>query len=204
VHKLFLQLTGLGKATRLKKLLQSPFTLHKTLLDLIDNEASNAAAGKPARIIAKINSLVDKDIIIALYKASQSGVKIELIVRGVCRLRPGIKGVSENIHVRSVVGRFLEHSRVYYFQNDEDPKVYLSSADWMERNLHRRVEACFPILDEDLKKKVIKWGLLSYLGDNADSWVLQPDSSYKKLSATASQKEKSVQNSLLESLAGEL
>ena len=204
VHKLFLQLTGLGKATRLKKLLQSPFTLHKTLLDLIDDEASNAAAGKPARIIAKINSLVDKDIIIALYKASQSGVKIELIVRGVCRLRPGIKGVSENIHVRSVVGRFLEHSRVYYFQNDEDPKVYLSSADWMERNLHRRVEACFPILDEDLKKKVIKWGLLSYLGDNADSWVLQPDSSYKKLSATASQKEKSVQNSLLESLAGEL
>ena len=204
VHKLFLQLTGLGKATRLKKLLQSPFTLHKTLLDLIENEASNAAAGKPARIIAKINSLVDKDIIIALYKASQSGVKIELIVRGVCRLRPGIKGVSENIHVRSVVGRFLEHSRVYYFQNEEDPKVYLSSADWMERNLHRRVEACFPILDEDLKKKVIKSGLLSYLGDNADSWVLQPDSSYKKLSATASQKEKSVQNGLLEALAGEL
>ncbi len=204
VHKLFLQLTGMGKATRLKKLLQSPFTLHKSLLDLIDNEASNAAAGKPARIIAKINSLVDKDIIVALYKASQSGVKIELIIRGVCRLRPGIKDVSENIHVRSVVGRFLEHSRVYYFQNDEDPKVYLSSADWMERNLHRRVEACFPILDEDLKKKVIKSGLLSYLTDNTDSWVLQPDSSYKKLSATASQKDKSVQNSLLEALAGEL
>jgi len=204
VHKLFLQLTGMGKATRLKKLLQSPFTLHKTLLELIENEANSAAAGKPARIIAKINSLVDKKIIVALYKASQSGVKIELIVRGVCRLRPGIKGVSENIHVRSVVGRFLEHSRVYYFQNNDDPKVYLSSADWMERNLHRRVEACFPILDDDLKKQVIKTGLLSYLADNTDSWALQTDSSYKKLSATASQKEKSVQNSLLEALAGEL
>lgn len=204
VHKLFLQLTGLGKATRLKKLLQSPFTLHKTLLELIETEADNASAGKPARIIAKINSLVDKDIIIALYKASQSGVKIDLIVRGVCRLRPGVKGVSENIHVRSVVGRFLEHSRVYYFQNNEDPKIYLSSADWMERNLHRRVEACFPIENEDLKKKVIKSGLLSYLTDNTDSWILQTDSSYKKASPTASQKEKSVQNSLLESLAGEL
>jgi len=204
VHKLFLQLTGLGKATKLKKLLQSPFTLHKSLIEMIEAEADNASAGKPARVIAKVNSLVDKNIIIALYKASQSGVKIELIVRGVCRLRPGIKGISENIHVRSVVGRFLEHSRVYYFHNDDDPKVFLSSADWMERNLHRRVEACFPIEDEDLKKLVIKSGLLTYLSDNTDSWVLQADSSYKKLTATASQKEKSVQIMLLESLAAEL
>lgn len=204
VHKLFLQLTGLGKATRLKKMLQSPFTLHKSLIELIQAECDLAKKGKAARIIAKINSLVDKEIIQALYHASQCGVKVDLIIRGVCRLRPGIKGVSENITVRSIVGRFLEHSRVYYFQNDEDPKVFLSSADWMERNLYRRVEACFPIEDDDLKKQVIKNGLLSYLSDNVDSWVLQPDSSYKLLSPTGTQKEKSVQQTLLETLAAEL
>jgi polyphosphate kinase len=204
VHKLFLQLTGLGKATRLKKLLQSPFTLQKSLIEMIQEEAGNAKSGKPARIIAKINSLVDKDIIKELYKASQAGVKIDLIIRGVCRLRPDITGVSENITVRSVVGRFLEHSRVYYFENNGDPKVYCSSADWMERNLHRRVEACFPILDDDLKKQIIKDGLLVYLSDNTDCWVLQSDSSYKKLKATGNQKSRSAQLSLLEKLAAEL
>ena len=204
VHKLFLQLTGLGKATKLKKLLQSPFTLHKCLLEMIQAEAKNAKAGKPARIIAKINSLVDNSIIQELYRASQAGVKIDLIIRSVCRLRPGLKGISENISVRSVVGRFLEHSRIYYFQNNDEPKVYCSSADWMERNLYRRVEACFPILDEALKKQLIEDGLLSYLSDNVDSWVLQPDGSYKKLAATAKQKDKSVQTGLLENLAAEL
>ncbi len=204
VHKLFLQLTGLGKATRLKKLLQSPFTLHKGLLGMIKTEAKNATAGQPARIIAKINSLVDKSIIQELYRASQAGVKIDLIIRGVCRLRPGIKGVSENITVRSVVGRFLEHSRIYYFQNNDEPKVYCSSADWMERNLYRRVEACFPILDEDLKKHLINEGLLAYLSDNTDSWILQADGNYKKLAPTAKQKVKSVQMGLLENLAAEL
>jgi len=129
VHKLFLQLTGLGKATKLKKLLQSPFTLHQTLVEMIQAEVENVKAGKPARIIAKINSLVDRSIIQELYRASQAGVKIDLIVRGVCRLRPGLAGISDNITVRSVVGRFLEHSRVYYFHNDNDPKVYCSSAD---------------------------------------------------------------------------
>ncbi|MCK4708084.1 MAG: polyphosphate kinase 1, partial [Gammaproteobacteria bacterium] len=171
VHKLFLQLTGLGKATRLKKLLQSPFTLYPTLIEMIKLEAENAKADKPARIIAKINSLVDTSIIQELYRASQAGVKINLIIRGVCRLKPGIKGVSENITVRSIVGRFLEHSRVYYFHNNNETKVYCSSADWMERNLFRRVEACFPILDEELKKRVINEGLLAYLSDNTDSWA---------------------------------
>jgi len=204
VHKLFLQLTGLGKATKLKKMLQSPFTLYKSLIEMINAEAEIALSGKPARVIAKVNSLVDSGIIQALYQASQAGVKIDLIIRGVCRLRPGIKGVSENITVRSVVGRFLEHSRVYYFQNNDDPKVYCSSADWMERNLFRRVEACFPILDEELKKQVIKQGLMLYLSDNTDSWLLQSDGSYKKLSASASQKVHSVQNNLLETLAAEL
>ena len=204
VHKLFLQLTGLGKATRLKKLLQSPFTLHKGLREMIKTEAKNATAGQPARIIAKINSLVDKSIIQELYRASQAGVKIDLIIRGVCRLRPGVKGVSENITVRSIVGRFLEHSRIYYFQNNDEPKVYCSSADWMERNLYRRVEACFPILDETLKKRVINEGLLAYLSDNTDSWILQADSNYKRLAPTAKQKSKSVQMGLLEELAAEL
>ncbi len=204
VHKLFLQLTGLGKATKLKKLLQSPFTLHKYLIEMIQTEAKNAEAGKPARVIAKVNSLVDRSIIEELYRASHSGVKIDLIIRGVCRLRPGIKGVSENITVRSVVGRFLEHSRVYYFQNNEDPKVFCSSADLMERNLYRRVEACFPILDETLKKQIIKDGLMAYLSDNTDSWLLQSDGSYKRLSPTSSQKENSIQIKLLQNLAAEL
>lgn len=204
VHKLFLQLTGLGKATKLKKLLQSPFTLHSSLIEMIQLEAENAKAGKPARIIAKINSLVDASIIQELYRASQAGVTIDLIIRGVCRLKPGIKGISENITVRSIVGRFLEHSRVYYFHNNDEAKVYCSSADWMERNLYRRVEACFPILDEELKKRVISEGLLPYLSDNMDSWVLQSDGSYKRITATARQKDRSVQTGLLETLAAEL
>jgi len=204
VHKLFLQLTGLGKATKLKKLLQSPFTLQKCLIEMIQTEAENAKQDKPARIIAKINSLVDKNIIQELYRASQAGVKIDLIIRGVCRLRPGLEGISENITVRSVVGRFLEHSRIYYFQNIDEPKVFCSSADWMERNLYRRVEACFPILDEALKKHVINEGLLAYLSDNTDSWILQSDGSYKKLAPTAKQKVRSVQMELLENLAAEL
>jgi len=201
VHKLFLQLTGLGKVTRLKKILQSPFTLQSALVAMIRRETKNAKAGKPARIIAKINSLVDRGIIQELYRASQAGVKVDLIVRGVCRLRPGVKGVSENISVRSVVGRFLEHSRIYYVQNDDDPKVYCSSADWMERNLFRRVEACFPILDEGLKKQIIDDGLLPYLSDNMDSWLLQSDGSYKKVSRTGHQKDRSVQAELLAKLS---
>ncbi len=204
VHKLFLQLTGLGKATKLKKLLQSPFTLHKCLIEMIQLEAKNAKAGKPAQIIAKVNSLVDSSIIQELYRASQAGVKVDLIIRGVCRLRPGIKGVSENITVRSVVGRFLEHSRVYYFQNNDDPKVFCSSADLMERNLYRRVEACFPILDETLKKQIIRDGLMAYLSDNTDSWLLQSDGNYKRLNPTSSQKENSIQIKLLQNLAAEL
>lgn len=201
VHKLFLQLTGLGKATKLKKILQSPFTLQPALVSMIRKEAENAEAGKPSRIIAKVNSLVDRGMIQELYRASQAGVKIELIVRGICRLRPGVKGISENISVRSVVGRFLEHSRVYYFLNEDDPKVYCSSADWMDRNLFRRVEACFPILDETLKKQIINDGLLSYLSDNTDSWLLQSDGSYKKLSRTNRQKDRSAQAELLEKLS---
>ena len=181
VQRIFHQLTAPGRASKLKKLLQSPFTLHARVLELIRREAANARAGKPARIIAKMNSLVEMNVISALYEASTAGVKIDLIVRGVCALRPGIEGVSENIRVRSVVGRFLEHSRVFFFQNDEAPEVYLSSADWMGRNFFNRIEACLPIEDKRLRDRVVKEGLENYLQDNTRAWQLQSDGSYVRV-----------------------
>ncbi len=202
VHRIFLQLTGLGKATRLKKLLQSPFTLHKSLIKLIRNEAGNALEGKSARIIVKLNSLVEPHIIRELYKASQAGVQIDLIIRGICCLRAGVPGVSDNIRVRSIVGRFLEHTRIYYFENLGEPKVFCSSADWMDRNFFRRVETCFPIEDEGLRKTVIEDGLMQYLADNTKAWIMQPDGSYRQLSP-GSKKPRNAQNALLKRLAAD-
>jgi polyphosphate kinase len=184
VHTIFLQLTSLGKVTRLKRLLQSPFTLNKALLKFVENEAQNARDGKPARIIAKMNALTESGIIRALYAASQAGVQIDLIIRGVCSLKPGIPGVSENIRVRSIVGRFLEHSRVFYFENGGDPQVFCSSADWMGRNLFQRVETCFPISDPELAKRVIEQGLKPYLDDNTQAWELHSDGTYARVTAT--------------------
>ena len=204
VHKVFLQLTGLGKATKLNKLLQAPFTLQKSLVELIDQETANAKAGKDARIIVKINSLVELKTIRALYRASQAGVKINLIVRGICRLKPGIKGISENIQVCSVIGRFLEHTRIYYFENAGEPRVYCSSADWMDRNFYRRVEVAFPVEDEALKNQLVKDGLMSYLTDNTQSWQLLADGSYKRIQPASNQKERSAQQSLLEKFAAEV
>ena len=178
VHKLFQQLTGLGKATKLKKLLQSPFTLHKTMVDHIRHEAELARTGKRGHIIAKMNSLVEPQIIRELYLASNAGVSIDLIIRGICCLRPGVKGVSENIRVRSIVGRFLEHSRIFYFENDGESEIYCSSADWMDRNFFRRVESCVPILDENLAKRLLKEGLQSYLKYGSQSWILETDGTY--------------------------
>ncbi len=183
VHKLFQQLTGLGKALRLKAMLAGPFTLHKGLIERINREADHAKAGKPARIRAKMNGLEEPEIIQALYRASQAGVKIDLVVRGICCLRPGIEGVSENIRVRSVLGRFLEHSRVYCFDNDGDTEVFCASADWMGRNLLRRVETCFPIRDAALKRDVIAEGLTPYFSDTAASWQLKSDGSYQRVKA---------------------
>jgi len=200
VHKVFQQLTGLGKASKLKKLLQSPFTLHKTLLQLIAREADIARKGKPARIIAKMNALTEKEIIRALYEASTAGVKVELIIRGICNLRPGIPGISENIQVRSIVGRFLEHTRVVFFNNDGDKEIYCGSADWMERNLFSRVEVCFPILDPLLREKVLKEGLLPYLSDNTQSWQLQSDGNYKR-NKPGNARPRIAQNILLEKLS---
>lgn len=204
IHNVFMQLTGLGKATKLKKLLQAPFTLQPTLVELINKERENASAGKKARIIVKVNALVEPKVIRSLYRASQAGVKIDLIVRGICRLKPGISGVSDNIQVRSIVGRFLEHSRIYYFENEGEQKVFCSSADWMDRNFFRRVEVCFPIEDEILKKQIIKEGLMPYLSDNTQAWQLLTDGSYKKISPASNQKERSAQKYLLDKFAAEV
>jgi len=181
VHLLFQQMSGLAPAIRLKRLLQSPFTLHSGLLKKIHREATNARAGKPAGIIAKLNAINDPQVIRALYEASRAGVSIELIVRGACGLRPGVKGVSENIRVRSIIGRFLEHSRIYWFANGGQPELFASSADWMERNLLRRIETCFPILDPLLAERVYVEELETYLRDNTQAWELQSDGSYRRL-----------------------
>jgi len=183
VADIFMQLTGLGRASRLRHLLQAPFTLHKEMLRCIKRETEIAAAGRPAAIIAKMNALLEPDIIAALYEASRAGVRIDLIVRGVCALRPGVPGVSENIRVRSVIGRFLEHSRVFFFRNDGAENVYLSSADWMGRNFFGRVEVCFPVLDEKLKRRVVAEGLTAYLEDNTQAWLMAPDGSYSRVAA---------------------
>ncbi|GAV19503.1 polyphosphate kinase [Mariprofundus micogutta] len=181
VHKLFQQLTGLGKATRLKAMLSAPFTLQKGLLERIERETEIARAGGDAGIRAKVNGLEEPEIIRALYRASQAGVKIDLVVRGICCLRPGIAGVSENIRIRSVLGRFLEHTRVYYFHNSGESEVFCASADWMGRNLLRRVETCFPVRDAVLKKEVIAQGLTPYMSDNTGTWQLKADGSYQRV-----------------------
>jgi polyphosphate kinase len=180
VSEVFKQLTGLGRARKLNHILLAPFTLHEHMMASIRREARHARLGRPAHIIAKMNSLLEPRIIEALYTASQAGVKIDLIVRGVCALRPGIAGLSENIRVRSVIGRFLEHSRIFYFFNDGVEDVWISSADWMERNFFRRIEACVPILDPKLKIRVIKEGLKSYLADNSQAWTMNADGDYHR------------------------
>jgi len=178
VEKVFMHLTSLTKVERLRYLWLAPFTLHRRLLAAIANEVRLARTRKGGRIIAKMNALVDEATINALYDASAAGVRIDLIVRGACALRPGVKGMSENIRVRSVIGRFLEHHRIYYFRNGGADDVILASADWMGRNLFRRVEVGWPVLDEALKRRVIAEGLQAYLEDTADAWTLGADGTY--------------------------
>ncbi|MDE2287496.1 MAG: polyphosphate kinase 1 [Burkholderiales bacterium] len=180
VHLVFQQLTGIGGQITLSHLWQSPFTLHMALLEAIRFEARAAEAGKKARIIAKMNALLEPSVIAELYKASKAGVKIDLIVRGVCALQPGVPGLSENISVRSIVGRFLEHHRIYYFHAGGTEQVYLSSADWMDRNFFRRIEVAFPVLDKKLKARVIREGLMVHLRDNQSSWIMQSDGRYQR------------------------
>jgi polyphosphate kinase len=181
VHLIFQQLSGLAPAIRLERLLQSPFTLHAGVLARIEREAMHARAGRTGRIIAKMNALNEPQVMRALYAASRDGVQIDLVVRGACTLRPGVPGVSENIRVRSIVGRFLEHSRVYWFGNDGDPDLFCTSADWLERNLLRRVETGFPILDPALAARIQDEVLDNYLADNLNAWELQADGDYRKV-----------------------
>jgi polyphosphate kinase len=179
VHKVFQQITGMGKKIHPNSLIHAPFNLKKSLLKMIAEEAAAAAEGKPARIIAKLNALTDPDMIRALYSASIAGVRIELIIRGICCLKPGIPGVSENIRVVSIIGRFLEHSRVYYFLNSS-PQLYCSSADWMERNLSNRIEVCFPILKRKHHARILA-DLELTLDDVAQSWELDAEGHYSEL-----------------------
>ena len=201
VSEVFKQLTGLGKARTLKHLWQAPFTLQPNVVAAIRAEADAARAGKKAMVVAKMNSLLEPETINALYEASQAGVSIELIVRGVCGLRPGVPGLSENIRVRSIIGRFLEHHRVFYFFDGGKETVYLSSADWMERNFFRRIELAFPILDPKLKKRVINEGLKFYLADNQQCWEMNGSGVYQRRRATRA-KPRSAQGELMVTLGG--
>jgi polyphosphate kinase len=200
VNEVFKQLTGLGRAGKMKHLWQSPFTLHKRIVAAIRDEARIASEGKPARIIAKMNALLEPQIIEELYLASGAGVKIDLVVRGVCGLKPGIEGLSANIRVRSVIGRFLEHSRIFYFLAGGAEDVFLASADWMDRNFFRRIELCFPVLDPALKRRVVREGLQPYLDDNCQTWAMGQDGAYERLRPRRGRR-RSAQEELLFTLA---
>ena len=202
VHKIFNELTGMGKPANLKKLLHAPFTLHDKLMGFIDDEIAYAKAGKKAHIIIKVNALTERRLIDKLYDASQAGVKIELILRSMCCLRPQVKGLSENITVRSVIGRFLEHTRIYYFHNDGDERLYCGSADWMDRNLFHRVEVAFPIEDKKLSKQIYQDGLLNYLQDNMQAWTLSGDGVWKQTEPAAGELPHIAQDYLLKVING--
>jgi len=179
-------LTGIGHHQPTRKLLLAPFELHRRMLGFIERETANAQRGRPAHIIAKMNALVDGDIIQALYRASQAGVKIDLLVRGICCLRPQCPGLSENITMRSIVDRFLEHSRLFYFENDGQPELWAGSADWMPRNFFRRIEAVFPIEDPRLRRRMKEELLGIPLADNVKAWRLKPNGTYERVSASPS------------------
>lgn len=200
VNETFKQLTGLGRASRLHHLWQAPFTLQANIVAAINNEAKAARAGRRGQIVAKMNALLEPQTIEALYKASQAGVKIDLIVRGVCALRPGVPGLSDNIRVRSILGRFLEHSRIFWFHAGGKDDLYMSSADWMDRNFFRRVEICVPILDPRLKRRMIAEALRPYLRDNLQSWEMNADGVYRRRTSVRG-RPYSAQQTLLAELA---
>ena len=203
VNEVFIHLTSMTRPKQLASVWLAPFSLHKEIVRAIRNETELARAGKPGRIIAKMNSLTDESVIKALYDASCAGVKIDLIIRGACALRPGVAALSENIKVRSIVGRFLEHTRIYYFRNDLKHDTYLSSADWMNRNLFRRVEVAFPIRSPVLKRRVMREGLLPYLKDNVNAWELGSDGRYRRRKPRGKQPGYSAQQVLMDMLGAE-
>jgi polyphosphate kinase len=192
-----LTVTSLARAGRLGRLLLAPFTMHRRVLEMIRRETRHAREGKPARIVAKMNALLEEGVVNALIEASQAGVHIDLIVRGACALRPGVPGLTDNIRVRSILGRFLEHHRVWFFANAGDPDVWLASADWMGRNLFKRIEVAFPVRDPALRKRVIDEGLMRYLADNRDAWTLAADGAWKKVTPRGRAPRRSAQSELL-------
>ena len=196
VHELFLQLTSLTQTPKLHRLIQSPFGMHDAVISKLAREAEHARAGRPARVIAKMNALVEPLAIEALYRASCAGVKVDLIIRGVCALRPGVPGVSENIRVRSIVGRFLEHSRVFHFDNGGAPEMFCASADWMERNFFRRVEIAFPIQRDTHRERILR-DLEFCLRDNTQAWELQSDGTYRRVERPKEDRPVSTQNELI-------
>lgn len=200
VNNLFIQLTSLGKVPKMHKLLHAPFTLHAGLLDKIERETNNAANGKPARMIIKVNAVVEPEMVQAFYRASMAGVKIDLIVRGICTLKPGVQGVSDNIQVRSIIGRFLEHTRVFYFENNDEPEIWCASADLMKRNLLRRVETAFPIESKRLRQRIFN-DLQLYLDDNSQAWILTDDGRYNRVESSETDEKIAAQSSLLEQMA---
>ncbi len=201
VAEIFKQITGLGRAASLRHLWQAPFALHANVIAAIEAESEEARQGRKSRIIAKMNALLEPETIEALYLASQAGVEIDLVVRGPCALRPGVPGLSESIRVRSIVGRFLEHHRIFYFHAAGAEKIYLSSADWMGRNFFRRIEVAFPVLDPKLKRRVMKEGLRPYLVDNCQSWEMQASGTYRRRAPRG--RPRSAQTLILQELAGQ-
>ena len=197
VNAIFMEITGLGQPTRLNKLYQSPFTLSPMLLERIAAETAEAQAGRHARIIAKMNSLIEPGIIRALYEASRAGVQIDLIVRGMCTLRPGVPGLSENIRVRSIIGRLLEHSRVFYFHSGGREELFIASADWMGRNFFRRIEICTPVENPAIKQRIMREALTLALADNRKAWLMQPDGSYVRATAQEGEEGLDMQETLL-------
>jgi polyphosphate kinase len=179
--KLFNLLTGYSQSQEWQRLVVAPAALRERVVELIDREGRNAEEGKAARIIVKMNALVEASVIDALYEASQAGVQVDLVIRGTCCLRPGLPGISDNIRVVSIVDKFLEHSRIFYFENDGDPEIFLASADWMPRNFFRRIEVMFPVLEPALKTRIVEEILEMVLADNVKARLLQPDETYERV-----------------------
>jgi len=200
IHEIFMQLTSMMQTTPLNLIYEAPFGLHEKIIAHIEQEIKNVASGGTGHIIAKLNALVEPEIIRALYRASCAGVFVDLIVRGVCCLRPGVPGVSANIRVRSIVGRFLEHSRIYYFHSNGEERVFCASADWMDRSFFRRVETAFPILDPEIKQRLIG-DLDYYLSDNTQAWELQSDGTYSRIRPRKGDDAVSAQAQLLATLS---